>query len=66
MDSARIVLAAIVAAVLATSAAGTLGAQANATPTPPLELDITSSTRLLVIAPHPDDEALGAASTGHC
>jgi LmbE family N-acetylglucosaminyl deacetylase len=28
---------------------------------PPLDLEVTHATRLLVIAPHPDDEALGAA-----
>ncbi len=28
---------------------------------PPLDLEITRATRLLVLAPHPDDEALGAA-----
>lgn len=30
-------------------------------PTQPLELTLNASTRLLVLAPHPDDEALGAA-----
>jgi LmbE family N-acetylglucosaminyl deacetylase len=30
-------------------------------PVPPLDLAITSATRLLVVAPHPDDETLGAA-----
>ncbi len=28
---------------------------------PPLALEVTRATRLLVLAPHPDDEALGAA-----
>ena len=29
-------------------------------PPPPLALDVPGATRLLVIAPHPDDEVLGA------
>jgi LmbE family N-acetylglucosaminyl deacetylase len=33
---------------------------AKAPPPPSLELDVPAGTRLLVIAPHPDDEVLGA------
>lgn len=48
-------------ACLAVLLAAALAAQAARGDVPALVLDISSSTRLLVIAPHPDDEALGAA-----
>lgn len=45
-------------ALLAVSLAAAL---VYAAPLPPTAITITRATRLLVIAPHPDDEALGAA-----
>ncbi|MGC4082560.1 MAG: PIG-L family deacetylase [Vicinamibacterales bacterium] len=56
----RIVLFAVLAAIGAIAVAAQ---QPTSVPAPPLPFDLAldRSTRLLVVAPHPDDEALGAA-----
>jgi LmbE family N-acetylglucosaminyl deacetylase len=56
----RLLWSALLALSLAVALVGRMGATAESTPA---ELDWSpdSSTRLLVLAPHPDDEALGAA-----
>ena len=46
-------------ALLAVAALTTMSCAGNAVPD--LDLAITSTTRLLVLAPHPDDETLAAA-----
>ena len=62
MRHARIVLA-IAALLLSSSAQGAAPprrARVAKAPTPSLTLDVPAATRLLVIAPHPDDDVLGA------
>lgn len=62
MRHARIALA-IAALLLASSAQGAAPprrARVARPTTPPATLDVPAATRLLVIAPHPDDEVLGA------
>jgi len=48
------------ALLLALAPASSALAQPAGAPVPPLNLAITRDTRLLVIAPHPDDDVLGA------
>src|SRR5450759_1369438 len=64
MRSTALRTTALVAAALA--AFTTLRAQ-DPSPSlvPPLDVAIDATTRLLVIAPHPDDETLGAAGLIH-
>jgi LmbE family N-acetylglucosaminyl deacetylase len=49
------------------AAISTLFAQSpfHGEPVPPLDLILDSTTRLIVVAPHPDDETLGAAGLMH-
>jgi LmbE family N-acetylglucosaminyl deacetylase len=54
-------VAAAVSALLASALLWQAQPARVSSPVPPLDLDITSATRLLVLAPHPDDEALGGA-----
>ena len=62
MRHARIALA-LAALLLSSSAQGAAPsrrARVAKAPTPSLTLDVPAATRLLVIAPHPDDDVLGA------
>jgi LmbE family N-acetylglucosaminyl deacetylase len=58
-------MAACAAVALATHAAPRAQASPASSSVAPLDLAIGPTTRLLVIAPHPDDETLGAAGLMH-
>lgn len=60
MANVRRLFACAAAAVLSATVSVQV-AQPTSSPLPDLSLDLSSRTRLLVVAPHPDDEALGAA-----
>jgi LmbE family N-acetylglucosaminyl deacetylase len=59
----RLALLALLALAGALGLASAQTAPGAALPAPPITID--GSTRLLVVAPHPDDEALGAAGLSH-